>query len=136
MIGSIDIIPPNNMDSLADVSAIFWPLIEAIIVMKYDEIQQTRFFEIMHRCMVKEQAFILDICGHQLIHKDLNELFYGTRDFLVSIGENEKAHIIHQAILKMQGVVVEMELSEMIDSLNISSSMDDLLNHMDNLIIA
>lgn len=125
------------MDTIANVSAIFWPLVEAIILLKYEELQQTRFFDVMHKCMMKEQAFLLETCGHQLVHKDLNELFYGTRDFLVSIGENEKAHIIHQAILKMQGVVVEMELSEMIDSLTITntSMMDDLLNNMDSLMI-
>lgn len=83
--------------------------------------------------MLEEKSFILDVCGHQLFHKDLNELFYGTRDFLVQIGENEKAHLVHQALLKMQGVVSEMEMCDAIDKLSIRTR-DDVISDLNNIL--
>jgi hypothetical protein len=105
------------MDVIVNITAMYWPLIEAIILLEYEELVQTRFYKIMHNCMVNEQTVIVEICGHQLVHKDLNDLFYNTRDFLINIGENEKANLIHRAILKMQGVVTEMELG-LVNNLN------------------
>jgi hypothetical protein len=109
------------MESIADVTAIFWPLVEAIITIPYDELIQTRFYAVIKHCMETNQAFQLRIGAHHLVHLDVNGLFYDTCTFVHAHGFAREAALLTLAIHKMEGVVAELDLCEGLDALRLSA---------------
>lgn len=90
------------MSTIVDITDIFWPLVEGIVLLDYDALRRTRFFEVMSRHMLNETAFHLDICGARLYHANVNELFYGTREYLSMLDEHDKHQVLDAAIRKME----------------------------------
>jgi hypothetical protein len=122
---------------IVNITNVFWPLVEGIVLMSYDDIRRTRFFDVMQRCMMKEQTFYLEIDGSGLFLKDLNELFYGTRDYLLTTGDNERHQVLNAAINKMERIIEENEVCESLMNLNMSatSAVDQLNSILDRLVI-
>lgn len=118
---------------IANVSAIFWPLIEAIIVLPYDDLLRTRFYEIMKRCVDEQIPFRLQVMGHDLIHDNVNGLFYGTREVLMNMGATSELMLLDAAIKKIEDFIVVQDATDLLANMsftgtnNAIAALDDLL---------
>jgi hypothetical protein len=92
-----------------DVTRIFWPIVEQIVKIPYDELMRSRFFDIICKCVETGQAFRLKMFGYELVHDDVNGLFYGTRDFLMKTNHIQELSLLNAAILKIEDIITKKE---------------------------
>jgi hypothetical protein len=123
------------MEHIADVTQIFWKFVAAIVHMDYDRLQKTRFFDIMHQCVVREQGFILDVGNVHFVHKDVNALFYDTYEYLRAIpGYDDSARLLKMAIDKIETVIAQNELMSSICTMTIESADANDITELDSLL--
>lgn len=119
---------------IVDVSAIFWPLIEAIIILPYDDLLRTRFYEIMERCVNDQIPFRLRVCGCDIIHDNVNSLFYGTRDVLANMGATSQLVLLDAAIKKIEEIIMIQDATDDLNNLSVTSTSDPNVAALDDLL--
>ncbi len=106
------------MSDTMDVTNIFWPLVEAIIVLPTDDLMRTRYFRIICELVDSEQSFSLKMFDYELVHEDVNGLFYGTRDFLEKTTHTHELALINAAILKLESILAIQETCKTLSKLS------------------
>jgi hypothetical protein len=129
-----------SSSKIANITAIFWPLVEAIALMPYEHLTQTRFYEIMCDCVANHTPFRLAVCGRDLFHEDVNSLFYGTRDILRNLGADAETAVLDAAIRKIEQVIIMQDMCDQMSGVHIqaheAADITYLNSLLDNLCIA
>lgn len=130
----------EHTQSIVDITDIFMKFVASIVQIDYYKLQKTNLFHIMQQCVLRNTAFILNIDGTQLIHKDINALFYDTYQYFMSNDRySDSAILLKMAIDKIETIINENELIECIEYMNINdkSNNDDItdINDMLSLLI-
>jgi hypothetical protein len=117
-----------------NITNTFWSMIEAIILLPYDDFTATKYYNVMKVTMDNDESYVIEIYGETLYFNDVSSLFYGVRDHLLEKGYREESQIVHHAITKMLQTIDTMEMCDDIETFSITTdTMSSLTKFIDKM---
>jgi hypothetical protein len=123
---------------MADVTEIFWPFVDMLRSMTFDDLKSTKEFDAFNKLQVLKSSFALHMgCVEDLdasvfydalplgiwvenewmYFADINRLFYGMQEIYERENPSKRRTMILEAVVRLQHLVQIQEAMDMMDAI-------------------